>query len=186
MWAYGEDYRGQAQSGGAFVYPLPLGTFEERLPEDTIPEAIFEDLRQAELSAHAGADYGAGLLLRRACQYICRDKNVAGDRLEAQVDDLAKKGIITNQMAQMGHGIRIIGNELAHPDPRTPFVITPEDVRVAREFLTQLVHAIYIDPAKVKQLQDELQKRGVKGAKGNSDKDGKPHNSNGTATRRQQ
>jgi Domain of unknown function (DUF4145) len=165
IWSYGETLRGERVTEGTEVYPLPpRSAFEtEKLSKEAIPAAILEDLRQAELAHAAGAHYGAGLLLRRACQSICRDKEVKENGgLKGQIVQLATSGIITNSLAQMAESIRIIGNELAHPDPNTPSVITRHDVNAGREFLNQLVRAIYVDPARAKQLKSALAQKGVK------------------------
>ena len=54
----------------------------------------------------------------------------------------------------------MIGTDLAHPNPDTPSVITPEDVGLAREFLEQLVRAVYIEPARAAGLKADLVKKG--------------------------
>lgn len=165
VWSFGETIRGQKITSGRTAYPLPSAAFEieqlSKLSKDAIPAAILEDLRQAELAFAAGAHYGAGLLLRRACQSICRNQNIPENGLKGQIVQLAKNGTITKSLGEMADGVRIIGNELAHPDPNTPSVITPDDVRTGWEFLNQLVRAIYVDPAKAKDLKVALSKKGV-------------------------
>ncbi|OGO20247.1 MAG: hypothetical protein A2Z15_06290 [Chloroflexi bacterium RBG_16_50_11] len=163
-WSYGEDYRRGGATAGIHVYPFPTSAFRtEQLPEKEIPAAIFEDLRQAELAYLADAYYGAGLLLRRACQNICREQKIPETGgLASQIKEMDTRGIITKHLADMADSIRIIGNELAHPDPNTPSVITPDDVRLAQEFFDQLVRAIYVDPARTKKLKEDLKKKGIK------------------------
>ncbi len=168
VWSWGPDQMGHVtgagNTAGVYVYPPPTSAVQsEQLPKDVIPAAVFEDLRQAELAYLAGADYGAGLLLRRACQNICRHQNITetGTKLRGQITEMANRGIITQHLAEMAHGVRIIGNELAHPDPNTPFVITGNDVRLACEFLDQVVRAVYVDPARAKKLKEDLKQRGV-------------------------
>jgi len=163
MWSYGEEVNGDAYSAGRLVFPFPTAAFgTEQLPRDLIPSAVYEDLRQAELAYLARSHYGAGLLLRRACQNICRQQGIPDvGGLKGQIKELASRGTITKSLAEQAESIRVIGNELAHPDPNTPSVIQPGDVRLAMEFLDQLVRAIYVDPARVKELKADLQKRGV-------------------------
>lgn len=163
VWSYGEEPReGGGHTAGTRVLPLRASAFEtESIARDTVPRAIQEDLRQAELAFYAGADYGAGLLLRRACQNTARHQGIPDDGLKGQIEEMARRGIITKSLAEMADGIRIIGNELAHPDPNTPSVVTAEDVRLAREFLEQMVRAIYVDPARARKLKEELKEKGV-------------------------
>ena len=163
LWSYGEESRDQGQTAGRRIFPFYTEAFEAKeLEKDVVPGAILEDVIQAELSYYVGADFGAGLLLRRACQNICRDKKCEEDGLPKQIKDLVNKKIITEDMAEWADTIRIIGNELAHPNPRKPFVITPNDVREGREFLKQLIKVIYINPYKAKALKKKLKKKGVK------------------------
>lgn len=164
VWSYGEEPpAGGGHTAGSLVLPLRASAFEtDRIAVDAVPAAILEDLRQGELAFYAGAHYGAGLLLRRACQNIARHWQIPEDGgLRAQIEAMAAQGIITKSLADMAEGIRVIGNELAHPDPNTPSVITADDVRLAREFLEQMVRAIYVDPARAKKLKDDLKKKGV-------------------------
>jgi Domain of unknown function (DUF4145) len=119
-------------------------------------------LKQAELAFAAGAHYGAGLLLRRACQSICLDKGISQNGLKGQIKKLAENGVITAALAELADSIRIIGNELAHPNPNTPSVITQGDVEAGYVFLSQLVRAVYVDPANAQQLKTQLKKKRVK------------------------
>lgn len=163
IWAYREMIRGGQGISSIAVFPLPTTAFKtDALGHDAIPPAILKDLEQAELAFAAGAHYGAGLLLRRACQSICLDKQVPPNGLKGQIKKLAASGVITATLAELADSIRIIGNELAHPDANTPSVITEDDVTAGAEFLTQLVRAIYVDPAKAQQLKTALGKKGVK------------------------
>ncbi len=155
MWSYGKLDLGTqgtyAFTTGKHIYPVPESAFEiNTLPKESIPDAILEDLRQAELSFHSGAFYGAGLLLRRACQNICGDQQIPGKPggLKAQINEMANLGIINKKLAELVLGIRIIGNEIAHPDAYTPFIITSQDIEIAREFILQLVRSIYVDPVR--------------------------------------
>lgn len=164
MRSYGNDHvREVAYTAGTLIFPLARSGFlTDRLARESIPAAILEDLRQAELAHAAGAPYGAGLLLRRACQYVCGDKGATKHGLADQIDELASQGIITQHLAKLASRIKIVGDELAHPDANTPFVIEDDDVLTARRFLEQLIRAVYIEPAEVQRLEASLQARGVK------------------------
>jgi len=164
LWSYGKDeFKGIGYTCGRIVFPIYTEAFEtEKFKIDAVPKAIFEDIAQAELAYYAGAYLGSGLLLRRACQNICRDKKCKEDGLVGQIKELVTKGIITQDMAELADTIRVIGNELAHPDPNTPFVITEDDVKNTREFINQLTQIIYINPYKSKHIKEELRKKGVK------------------------
>ena len=164
LWSYGKDYQGLGSTAGRIIFPFYTEAFEAKeLGKDVVPEAILEDIAQAELSYYVGAYLGAGLLLRRACQNICRDKKCQEKGgLVNQINDLVRKSIITKDMAELADTIRIIGNEIAHPDPNSPFIITHDDVKACREFIKQLIHVVYVNPYRAKAMKEKLKKKGVK------------------------
>lgn len=134
----------------ARFFRLPLET--EALGREGVPPAILKDLEQAELAFAAGAHYGAGLLLRRACQYVCLDQQIPHEKPRYQIKKLAANGTITTSLAHTADSIRVLGDELEHPDANTPSVITADDVKAGRVFLTRLIRAIYVDPARGRQI----------------------------------
>ena len=164
LWSYGKDFRDRGSTAGRIIFPFYTEAFEaNELGKDVVPGAILEDIAQAELSYYVGAYLGAGLLLRRACQNICRDKKCEEKGgLVSQIKDLVKKNIITQDMIELADTIRIIGNEIAHPDPNTPFVITHDDVNACQEFIEQLIQIIYVNPYKAKIIKEKLITKGVK------------------------
>jgi len=157
---------GEYTVGTRLLYPPRSSELEKALAQPSpVPAAVAADIQQAELSFYAGSVYGAALLLRRACQDICRERKipeVPGQGLKGQIQEMAKAGLVTQPLADMADSIRVIGNEVAHPDPATPSVITGDDVAMAREFMLQLVRGLYIDPERVAKLKADLLKRGVK------------------------
>ena len=156
LWPYGEDMRGHARITTRSLLPFPQAARQVFGSDDqSVPPAILEDLRQAELAFQAGAVNGAGLLLRRACQYICRDRGCKGRNLDDEIDALAPK-YITKEMAELAHGIRIVGNEIAHPDPNTPARISAQDVSDCWDFTVELIKVIYIHPGQVADLRGRL------------------------------
>lgn len=157
-WTYKDDYfSNQRYSAGRRIYPF-LTTVEksEYSDESIVPAAICEDLRQAELSYRATSYRGAGLLLRSAVQSICREKGAAGKNLFEEVKDLATKGFISTPLADMIDCVRLLGNEIAHPKPDTPFVTTGEDVTTCREFINQMLDTLYVGPYKAQKLREKI------------------------------
>jgi hypothetical protein len=138
------------------ILPFPQAAREVFGSDDqSVPAAILEDLRQVELAFQVGAIYGAGLLLRRAIQYVCRDKGCKGKDLREEIDALAPT-YITNDMANIAHSIRIVGNELAHPNAQTPAAITGQDIKDCWEFIIELIKVIYIHPARQSALRSRV------------------------------
>jgi hypothetical protein len=164
LWSFGNGFYGREQlTAGRATFPLRVDRhLYKDLEEGVIPKAIFIDVTQAELSISARSYYGAGLLFRRAIQNICRDKNCnPDDGLNKQIDNLVSNALITQDMADLAHTIKIVGNELAHPDPNKPFVIDHDDIIACKEFIEQLLMVLYISPFKAKKRKDILLNKGV-------------------------
>ena len=161
LWSFGNMFNSKTTSG-KIIFPIYTDISEYEDLKGIVPEAILEDIYQAEFSFMGRAYLGAGLLLRRACQYICLDKECKKDNLVNQIGELVAKGIITKDLSELAHNIRIVGNEIAHPDPNTPFIITRDDIKACSEFLKQLIQVIYVNPYKSSLLREGLEKRGVK------------------------
>lgn len=159
LWPFGEPRPGSQLTADPLIFPFPQVVSELLGGDDEfVPDPILEDLRQADLAWRAGAANGAGLLLRRALQYICRDKGCTGSNLKEEIDALAPQYVATD-MTQLAHSIRIVGNELAHPDPQNAVTITEEDVSTCWEFVIQLIRVIYITPRQSDALQERLGKQ---------------------------
>jgi hypothetical protein len=113
----------------------------------------------------AGAIYGSGLLYRRAVQYLCRDKKAPDSGgLKGQISYLAINGTITNSLKELAEHVRIIGNDIAHPDARHPARIEWNEIKAISEFTKQLIDAVYVAPYKAAELRRTLKRKGVPGA----------------------
>jgi hypothetical protein len=164
LWPYGAE-----MNGGITVEPrlFPIGSSRDAEPafKSSVPAAILEDLRQAEACESIGAIYGAALLYRRAVQYLCRDKKVPDDGgLKGQISYLANNGIITSSLKELAEHVRIIGNDIAHPDAQHPARIEWNDIKAISEFSKQIVDAVYVAPHKAAELRKTLKRKGVPGA----------------------
>ena len=147
---------GNGTTADPLMFPMPVDI--DKMPTDCVPAAIYEDMRQAQLSFNVNAYLGAGMLLRRACQNICRDKECQGKDLYTEIDSLVSKNLITRDMAEMAHSVRIIGNEIAHPSPNEVLEITADDVRICYAFIEQLVQVIYVNPFEARKLRERFGK----------------------------
>ncbi len=157
LWPYGTDLRGVGLTTTRVKLPFPQAA-SNVFGDDAkyVPSAVLEDLRQAEVGFQAGSTHGAGLLLRRACQNLCRDKSCKRGSLAEEIDALYPEHI-TAQMKQTAHSVRLIGNEIAHPDPHTPATVTAQDVRDCWDFLTELIRVIYVHPGRQATLRKRME-----------------------------
>jgi hypothetical protein len=118
--ACGRYILGELSPSGAPLDYLPhpsgltLGRFEH------VPDTIASDARQGFLCFKVGAWRAAAAMARRALQASAYEKGAPNRKLIAQIDWLADNGIITGQMRDVAHQIRLGGNLGAHPDSDGP------------------------------------------------------------------
>lgn len=144
------------------LYPIGSARDADKAYQASVPAAILEDLKQASACQGVAAVYGAALLYRRAIQYLCRDKKAPEKLgLKGQIANLAASGIITTHIKELAEHVRIIGNDIAHPDAEHPARIEWNDVKAASEFARQIVEAVYVGPYKAAELRKRLKEKGV-------------------------
>ena len=97
-------------------------------------------------------------MCRRAIQASSKDFEAAGDKLIHQIDDLAKKGKITEPLKDMAHQIRKIGNDGAHPDDDLLKEVTANDAAEIVEFVREYLAHVYIMPRKLKDMKKRKSK----------------------------
>lgn len=127
------------------VYPMPLPS-----PVDQrIPEKIRRDITEAKLCFSVGAFNASASMSRRALQRACREKGAAKEKLIDQIDELAQNGIITHDLKELAHAIRMVGNDGAHPNE---FDVNEQDSKEILELADQFMSVIFVAPARVKEI----------------------------------
>lgn len=92
---------------------LPRGTATEM---EGLSEAV-ESVRAEAWSCHYGGDYRAALVMGRAAvQRAVRTLGGEGRDLYKEIDDLRQKGIVTEELKEWAHEVRLSAREAAHPD----------------------------------------------------------------------
>jgi hypothetical protein len=126
---------------------FPLENAEASV-DGTIPPGVRDDFVEA-LKCKSVRSYKATVTMcRRALQASCHQFGAAGDKLISQIDDLAKKGKITEALRGMAHDIRKLGNDGAHPDEDGLGDVIKEDAEDIVEFTRQYFENVYVMPAK--------------------------------------
>ena len=136
FWSAGDrvhDYR---------VVPWPLRY--ERHPEHW-PADIGRYWLQAKRSLIDDNWDAAALMARSALQLALRSHNAAGGNLRAEIDDLARKGLLPPVMQQWSHELRDLGNESAHPKPGGAGTAAKDAKDVVR-FLDYFLQFLYTLP----------------------------------------
>ncbi len=113
---------------------------------DAIPERAREFLRQATASLHAPA--GALMLTASAVDAMLKDKGYKTGVLNGRIKAAATEHLITSEMADWAHEVRLDANEQRHADEDAPLP-TQEDAQRSLEFAQALGQFLYVFPAMV-------------------------------------
>lgn len=127
-------------------YPETLGI------EEAVPERAKEYLRQAVNSLHSPA--GAVMLAASAVDAMLKAKGYKEGTLYSRIDRAAKDHIITQEMAQWAHEVRLDANEQRHSDEAVPLPIA-EDARRSLDFAMALGQFMFVLPARVQRGLEE-------------------------------
>lgn len=127
------------------IYPNPL----PKSIDERIPETIKRDFEESTICLSVRGYRAAAVMARRALQSICLDKGAdENDKLEKQIDWLFAQGVITKDLKEWAHEVRLVGNDAAHPKkPEKDTPITKEDAEEIMQLLDQFTQTLYVAPA---------------------------------------
>jgi hypothetical protein len=114
--------------------------------DDAIPQRAAEYLRQAVNSL--SAPVGAVMLAASSVDAMLKTKDYKTGSLYARIDQAAKDGVITTEMARWAHQVRLDANDQRHADEATPL----PDVAAARlaiEFAQAMGQFLFVLPSRV-------------------------------------
>jgi len=130
---------------GDVVYPSPLPS----PTDERIPEHIRKDINEAKLCLNVNAYRACAVMARRAIQNACIDKGAnRNKKLKEQIEELANKGVITNDLKEWANVVRWIGNDAAHPNKEE---VSKEDAEDILKLAEQFMYVIYVAPAIAKE-----------------------------------
>ncbi|HVR72937.1 MAG TPA: DUF4145 domain-containing protein [Planctomycetota bacterium] len=158
--ACGEVIAGDAASDPvAGLAPKQGWYFPQYVPDrqysDDVPAQVAEDARDAHRCHAIGAWRAMAAMARRAIQGACNDKGAPDERLVDQIDWLEGERIITPQMKDVAHRIRLGGNVGAHPDRDGLEDVDEDDSQDLLEFLEDFIKYVYEIPERLAKLQHQ-------------------------------
>src|ERR1700686_848763 len=138
-----------------YVAHYPLGSPNDSV-DPSVPDDIRFDFSEALRSLWVRAFKAAIIMCGRALQTSCDDLGATGASLYEQIDDLAKKGTITEPLRQWAHTVRLSRNKKAHDKAAT--VISAEerekqlenDAEAIVAFTREYFHHVYVLPEKLR------------------------------------
>lgn len=115
-----------------------------------VPKNVADDYISGVNCMGINENKAAAAMFRRSLQQIMIDKQAGGgDKLYKQIDDLATKGIITNEIKDWAHEIRYWGNDGAHPASDYLDEISPHEITEVKDFLERVFDYVYVMPGKL-------------------------------------
>ncbi len=135
------------------IYPSQL----PKPIDPRIPVFLKGDLEEAYKCFSVKAYRGTGVLARRALQMCCIEKGAPDKRLVEQIDWLLDERIITNDLKEWAHEVRLTGNDAAHPpkDVNKDSSVTEDDAKDILFLLEELIKVLYITPAIAKERKEK-------------------------------
>lgn len=132
----------------------PLGNPNDSVNAN-VPKDIADDFAEA-LRSRWGKNYRSTVVMcRRALQSSANDLKAINAPLVAQIEDLFKKGKITEPLKDFAHAIRLTGNEGAHPDKDGLKDVGEKDADDIIAFTSEFLHHVYVMPALLKARQTQ-------------------------------
>jgi len=156
FWSVAEHSIGHSLYA-SMVLPWPIGKAK---PSENWPDDVQRFWIQSHDSLRSENWDAAAVMARSAVQVTMRDKGAVGNDLYHEIEDLATKGDLPPLMKDWSHEVRVLGNDSAHPKPKTP-PTTPEDARDIVQFLDSLLLYLYDFPKKISDYRQRRKPREV-------------------------
>jgi Domain of unknown function (DUF4145) len=112
-----------------------------------IPQRPRAYLAQCKASLHAPS--GAVMLAASAIDAMLKHHGLEKDSLAARLTSAAQSHLITSEMADWGHDVRLDANDERHAD-KDASLPTEEDAKRCFEFATALAEFLFVLPARVR------------------------------------
>ncbi|WP_065759676.1 DUF4145 domain-containing protein [Pseudomonas defluvii] len=138
----------------------PLSTTAPR-PAADMPEDVRKDYEEAA-AVFGVSPRAAAALLRLALQKLCVHLGEKGDKIDTDIRELAKKGVLPQLLINVADTVRITGNNAVHPGEMDAADV---DLVASKMFkmLNLIVHKGITEPAELKALY-ELVPEGARAA----------------------
>jgi len=138
-----------------------LDYYPKRMPklEDSIPKNVASDYVEAVKCFDVGANRASASMCRRALQSSVLERGAKKGKLFDQINELFEKQIITKDIKDWAHEIRLTANIGAHPDEDGLKDVTPTEAKELLNFMEQYLNYVYIMPDKVAKKRANKEKK---------------------------
>lgn len=111
-----------------------------------LPERAKKFLEQAFSSLNAPD--GAAMLAGSAVDSMLKEKGLKEGSVYTRIETAVKDGILTKEMGEWAHEVRLGSNRPRHSDEQNPHV-TPQEAEQACEFASTLGYVLFVLPERV-------------------------------------
>ncbi len=134
--------------------------------QDAIPDRAREYLNQAIESKHAPS--GAILLCASAVDAMLKVRGLQKGSMYSRIDNAAESHLITREMAEWAHDVRLDANDQRHSDTSQPLP-TVEDANRVIDFTLALAEILFVLPERVRRGREVVESRDIhSGSENNS------------------
>lgn len=143
------------EHGGAV--PAIADMYPKRTPKTdiAIPRNVADDYIEAVKCFDVGAHRASVVMCRRALQSSAIDRGAKKERLADQINELFQRGIITKELEDWSHEIRLSGNIGAHPNEDGLQDVVKDDTEEIIAFLEEFLNYVYIMPSRVSSRREK-------------------------------
>jgi hypothetical protein len=110
-----------------------------------VPVEIENDRYEAWKCYFGGCFKSSAIMARAALQRAVRVLKAKDGSLYNEIEDLKNKGVITKQLADFAHEVRITGNDMAHPEEMS--TVDKKEIEESLDFLDGFLETVFILPA---------------------------------------
>lgn len=104
---------------------------------------------------------GAILLARAVIEATAKDRGITTGTLHDKIESMAAAGVIRNVIKDAAHGVRQLGNDMAHGDFVDP--VSAEESRLIIRLMEDILNDVYQSPAAIAQAMQAAQVRRQRG-----------------------
>jgi hypothetical protein len=122
-----------------------------------VPDHIAEAATEAYECDSCEHYRGSILLARAVIEATAKDKGITTGTLHSKIEAMATAGLIRTVIKDAAHGVRQLGNEMAHGDFVDP--ITAEESELVIRLMGEILNDVYQSPAAIAQAQQAAQAR---------------------------
>jgi hypothetical protein len=120
-------------------YPPEVLDFD---PTD-LPDLVRASLEEA-VKCHASACYkAAGMMVRKAIEAMCDERQAQGGNLKDRIKDLRTKVILPDELFDAIDELRLLGNDAAHVSAREYDDVGKDEVEVGIDLAKEILKAVY-------------------------------------------